>query len=183
MQNKYHWLACALCGLSLSAAARAADAVAPAKPEEGVARLSDTLTRIEAETLVLRARERQLAVQVAIIAKQNEIAARQEDNERAAQAQVVGNPVVRSIEGIGANRYATLELSNGSLADVRVGDVLGNGMKVLTVQAGAVTVQTANKKRVRLMAAATTPAPFDPNLPSPGVSLPRTFPGMKGGEK
>jgi type IV pilus biogenesis protein PilP len=169
--------------LSLAVAARAADPVPPEKPEAGVARLSDTLSRIEAETLVLRARERQLVVQAAIIAKQNEIAARQDDTERATKAHVGSNPVVHSIEGIGANQYATLELDNGSLADVRVGDALANGMRVLAVQGGGVTVQTADKKRVRLMAAVHAPAPFDPSLPVSGVSLPRSFPGGKGGEK
>jgi type IV pilus biogenesis protein PilP len=183
MQNNTRWLACVLGMLSLTGAARAADAVTPPKPEADVTRLSDTLGRIEAETMVLKARERQLGVQVAIIAKQNEIAARQEDTERAAKAQVGSNPVVHSIEGIGANQYATLELDNGSMADVRVGDTLSNGMRVVAVQGGGVTVQTAAKQRIRLKAAVNTPAPFDPSLPSSGVSLPRSFLGVKGGEK
>ncbi len=154
-----------------------------AKPDAAILKASDTLTKIEAETLVLRARERQLAVQVAIMNKQSEIAAKQSESERITNAPVVGNPVVQSVEGIGANKYATLELANGNQIDVRAGDVIGNGMKVLSIQPNAVMVETANKKRIRLSSADSGPAPFNPSFPTTGVSLPSLFPGVKGLEK
>jgi type IV pilus biogenesis protein PilP len=159
-------------------------APAAAPPQDAaVVKASDTLTRIEAETLVLKARERQLGVQAAIMTRQNEIAAKQDESERLVKANISGNPVVQSVEGIGANKYATLELDNGSEVDVRSGDVLANGMKIVAIQPNAVLVETAGKKRIRLNSAASAPAPFNPAFPSAGISLPPLFPGLKGGAK
>ncbi|MET3133303.1 type IV pilus biogenesis protein PilP [Oxalobacteraceae bacterium GrIS 1.11] len=154
-----------------------------AKPDAAIIKASDTLTKIEAETLVLKARERQLAVQVAIMAKQNEIATKQGESERMVKTVVVGNPVVQSVEGIGSNKFATLELANGSVIDVRAGDIIGDGMKVVSIQSNAVMVETADKKRVRLTSASSGPAPFNPSFPSSGVSLPLLFPALKGMDK
>ena len=75
---------------------------------------SENLTRIEAETLVLKAREKQLDVQAKIIAKQSEIASKQADSNRVTQSAVPGLPVILSIEGLGKNIFATLQLDNGS---------------------------------------------------------------------
>lgn len=150
-----------------------AAATTPASQAVGAGGLADTLSKIEAETLVLKARERQLGVQVAILARQQEISARQDGPARATQAPPVAQPVVHAIEGIGANQYATLELDNGSRADVRAGDMLSNGMRVVAVQGGAVTVQTAGKKRIQLRAAAQAPS-------IAGLPLPRALPGVAG---
>jgi type IV pilus biogenesis protein PilP len=168
-------------GAATSAAASAA-ALAPVtpRPDSPVLKASDALTRIEAETLVLKARDRQLAVQMAILAKQNEIASREGESERRVRASVSGNPVVQSVEGIGANKFATLELENGNLIDVRAGDRLANGMKVISVEQNAVMVETSGKRRVRLTSAANTPPPFNPSYPGSGVSLPMVFPGASG---
>jgi type IV pilus biogenesis protein PilP len=164
---------------AIAATSAALAPVAP-RPDSPVLKASDALTRIEAETLVLKARDRQLAVQMAILAKQNEIASREGESERRVRASVSGNPVVQSVEGIGANKFATLELENGNLIDVRAGDRLANGMKVISVEQNAVMVETSGKRRVRLTSAANTPAPFNPSYPGSGVSLPMVFPGASG---
>jgi type IV pilus biogenesis protein PilP len=134
------------------------------------------LTRIEAETMVLKARERQLDIQAKIIARQNEIAARQAETDRVAQAPVVGNPVIRSIEGIGRTMYATLQTDSGSIIDVKVGDFLPNGAKVTSISTNEVIVETPEKKRIRLAAVSHTRAAFDPSFPSPAVRLPPMLP-------
>lgn len=137
---------------------------------------SDSLTRIEAETLVLKAREKQLDVQAKIIARQNEIAAKQADTDRLTQNAVIGDPVVRSIEKIGSSTFATLELSNGSMIDTQVGDILSNGMKVISIKANEVIVETRKKRRTRLSAASNAPAAFNPNYPGTGLNLPPFLP-------
>lgn len=137
---------------------------------------SDNLTRIEAETLVLKARERQLDVQSKIIAKQNEIAAKQADTDRLTQAAVVGNPMIRSVEGIGRTMYATLQLDNGNIVDVQAGDVLSNGMKVVSIKPNEVIAETEKKRRIRLATISHTPATFNPNFPGPGLALPPLLP-------
>lgn len=136
MRNKLKPAVAALC--ILLPAAALADSTA------------DRLTRIEAETLVLKAREKQLAVQAQIAAKQAEIATRQAENYRLARIASVNDPVIQAVEGIGDTVYATLQLDNGSTVEAKVGDVLPNGMRVLAINPNEVIVETQKKKRVRL---------------------------------
>jgi type IV pilus biogenesis protein PilP len=131
-----------------------------------------SLTRIEAETLLLKAREKQLEVQSSIIAKQNEIAAKQAMGVAISQPPVVGQPVVRAIEGLGKALYATLEMSDGSQIDVQAGTVLPNGMRIVAVEPNAVLAQAPGKKRVRLAGFTQNSTEFNPNYPSPGLALP-----------
>jgi len=128
-----------------------------------------SLTRIEAETLLLKAREE---VQSSIIAKQNEIAAKQAMGVAISQPPVVGQPVVRAIEGLGKTLYATLEMADGSMLDVQTGSVLPNGMRILAVESNAVLAQAPGRKRVRLAGFTQNSTEFNPNYPSPGLALP-----------
>lgn len=137
---------------------------------------SDNLTRIEMETLVLKAREKQLDVQAKILARQSEIASKQAESDRITQSPMIGNPVILSIEGLGKSMFATLQMDNGNTVDVRAGDMLSNGMKVVSIRANEVIIETAKKKRVRLAAASHTPATFDASYPSAGLRLPPLAP-------
>lgn len=110
---------------------------------------SQSLTRIEAETMVLKARERQLEVQASIAGKQNEIAAKQSMTMALNQTEVVGDPMIRAIEGIGKRMYATLELNDGSIVDVQLGDTLPGGMKIMAIGPREV-VARSGKRSVRL---------------------------------
>lgn len=143
---------------------------------------SDKLTQIEVETLLLKARERQLDVQASILTKQNDIAARQNAGQQGTQNPVAGDPVVQGMEGIGGAVFASLLLSDGSIADVQVGDVLVNGMRVISITPAGVVVQQG-KKRVRLARHAVRQAAFNPHLPSPGVMLPLPVAAPKGALK
>jgi type IV pilus biogenesis protein PilP len=140
---------------------------------------SDTLTRIEAETLVLKAREKQLDVQSSIITKQNEIVAKQNMGNQLSQAigatsttAAAPDPVVRAIEGIGRRMYATLQMSDGNLVDVQTGDTLANGMRVVKISANEV-VMAKGRHQIHL-ASTYVPrqAAFNPNVPAPGLALP-----------
>lgn len=137
---------------------------------------SDNLTRIEMETLVLKAREKQLDVQAKILAKQSEIAFKQAESDRVIQAPMIGNPVILSIEGLGKSMFATLQLDNGNTVDVQAGDMLANGMKVVSIRANEVVIETAKKKRARLATVSQTSAAFDASYPSAGLRLPPLAP-------
>ncbi len=132
---------------------------------------ADSLTRIEAETLVLKAREKQLEVQASIINKQNEIAAKQNMTTAITQAAVVGDPAIRAIEGIGGKMYATLQLNDGSVIDVQQGDILSNGMKIISISGREVVAQSKSHGRVRLASYADVSGGFNPNFPGAGLSL------------
>jgi type IV pilus biogenesis protein PilP len=127
---------------------------------------SDKLTQIEAETLLLKAREKQLDVQASIITKQNEIASKQTAHHMLTQLPLAGDPVVQGVEGIGRAVFATLQLSDGSIIDVKVGDVLSNGMQIVSIAPSNVIAQQG-KKRIRLASYAPRQAMFIPNLPAP----------------
>lgn len=151
---------------------------------------SDRLTKIETETLLLKAREKQLEVQARIVNRQNEIAVKQSESDRIVMPAGMGHPMIVAVEGIGKQVYATLQLSNGSLVDVQVGDVLTNGMKVRSIRGNEVIVEGANKKRTRLANVGHTMVSFDANYPSASVNLPPLPPPSsmsaivsKGGDK
>ncbi|MFB9241729.1 type IV pilus biogenesis protein PilP [Massilia antarctica] len=153
-------------------------------PAPATVNASDTLTRIESETLVLKARERQLAVRAAIAQRQNEIAGRQDEGARLGGAASAASPVVQSLEGIGQHQCATLLFDSGAVVEVRAGDVLAGGMRVLSIESNGVIVETARKKRLRLHLADSAAAPFNPvAAPRPALALPPLFPGAKGGER
>lgn len=135
---------------------------------------SERLTKIESETLILKAKEKQLDVQAKIIARQSEINTRQIEAERMALPASNGNPVIVALEGIGQRMVASLQTDNGNVVDVRVGDVLANGMRVRSIQANEVIVENAKKQRLRLAVAGPSPAAVqtDPAYPAPGLRLP-----------
>ena len=112
------------------------------------------LERIEAETLLLKARQKKIEVEAQIAAKENEIASKRATQVMYARTASSMDPVVRSIEGIGKSIYATLQFENGGLVDVKAGDRLQNGMRVVSVQANEVIVETAKRQRIRLLTSA-----------------------------
>src|SRR5690349_6972907 len=78
---------------------------------------AERLTRIEAETAVLKARDRNMDVQAHIAGKQAEIASKRAETaskraeaQRIEQASMGGKPILRGIDGVGATLYATLEM-------------------------------------------------------------------------
>lgn len=158
MQSKHIIAAATLTTLAALAACMARPALAETT--------SQTLTRIEAETMLLKARERQLEVQASIVGKQNEIAAKQSMTVALNQTQteVVGDPMIRAIEGIGGHLYATLQMHDGSLVDVQQGDTLPGGMQIVSIGPREV-VARAGKRRVRLASYAPSTG-FNPAYPA-----------------
>jgi type IV pilus biogenesis protein PilP len=133
---------------------------------------SDALTRIDAETMVLKAREKQLEVQSNIISKQNEITAKQNMGTQLTRIAVEGNPMVHAIEGIGRSMVATLLLEDGDFVDVRQGDVLSNGSRILKINANEVVIRNKHGTQGRLVGHVQNVLAFNPNLPAAGLKLP-----------
>jgi type IV pilus biogenesis protein PilP len=132
-----------------------------------------SLTRIEAETLLLRAREKQLEVQSSIITKQNEIAAKQTMGAMLSQPVVVGDPVVRAVEGLGDTLFATLEMADGSVAEVQAGSTLAGGMRIVSIRNNEVLATAPGRKRVRLSGSTPQANLFNPATPAVGATAPR----------
>ncbi|MFZ2999111.1 MAG: type IV pilus biogenesis protein PilP [Undibacterium umbellatum] len=135
---------------------------------------SERLTKIESETLILKAKEKQLDVQAKIIARQSEINTRQIEAGRMALPASNGNPVIVALEGIGQRMVASLQTDNGHVVDVRVGDVLANGMRVHSIQANEVIVENTKKQRLRLAIAGSSSIAMqtEPAYQAAGLRLP-----------
>jgi type IV pilus biogenesis protein PilP len=140
---------------------------------------SDKLTQIEADILLLKAHEKQLDVEASILTKQNEIAAKQNARHLLAQSPMAMDPVVHGVEGLGRAMFATLQLSDGSIIDVKARDVLPNGMRVVSIAPGSVIVEQG-KKRIRLAPYVPRQASFTLNLPTPGLIPPLPAAAPKG---
>ena len=141
---------------------------------------ADTLGKIESQTLLLKAQERQLAVRLQIAQQQNDINARQAETSRIAQPARANDPGVLAIERIGASTVATLLFENGSTVEVASGDALPNGMTVLSVRHNEVLVRNSKKQRVRL-AAVTLPPPAGlavAGAPPAGPRMPLMLPPL-----
>ncbi|UTY59687.1 type IV pilus biogenesis protein PilP [Massilia sp. erpn] len=139
------------------------------------------LTQLEAETTLLKARARKLDVQAQIATREAEIGRL----AASSTAPAAGNPTVRAIEGVGTPLYATLQMHHGGQVDVKAGDVLPDGLKVVSVARGAVLVQRKGGKPYRLASSDAVPqqlqqgamAPLPAGMPPlPPPSMPRSAP-------
>jgi len=142
---------------------------------------ADSLTRMEAETLLLKAREKQLEVQASIVAKQADIASRQSLATAAPPPPVAGDPVIRAIEGVGGKLYATLQLSDGSVIDVQPGDVLPGGLTIVSITSREVVARAKDKPKIRLGSYAQLNTGFNPAFPGAGLALPLPSAPARGG--
>jgi len=104
---------------------------------------ADDLAQIEAQHVVLKARLRVLETQAQMAARQAEI-------ERHGPVAEGSMPTLGGVEGVGDKLYATVYMENGYIAEVRAGDVLPNGMRVLSIRPSSVLVQKSDKTRMRL---------------------------------
>jgi type IV pilus biogenesis protein PilP len=133
---------------------------------------ADSLTRMEAETLLLKAREKQLEVQASIVAKQADIASRQSLATAAPPPPVAGDPVIRAIEGVGGKLYASLQMSDGSVVDVQAGDVLPGGLTIVSISPREVVARSKDKQKIRLGTYAQLSSGFNPGYPGAALALP-----------
>lgn len=152
--------------LPLACGAAPASAQAPAP-----AATADSLARIENETLLLKAQERQMAVRLVLATQRNDLAQRHAETRSLERPARAGDPTVVAVEGIGSHPSVTLVMDNGSQFDAAIGDVLPNGMTVLSVRAGEVVVGRGRAERIRLSHA----APAAPTVPA--ASMPGPAPG------
>lgn len=124
---------------------------------------AEQLTRIEAETAVLKATARKAEVQAQISSKRAEIAQREAEARRNAPVQGADGPQLRGIEGVGGILYATLELPQRGTMDVSAGDRLADGSRVVSIRPNEVVIETASKRRIRLTGGMTAAAAVSPS--------------------
>jgi hypothetical protein len=111
--------------------------------------------------------------------KENQIAAIQASTTALTHAPGAGDPQVRSVEGVGRNVVATLQLGDGGVIEVQAGDMLPKGMQVVSIAPGNVIVRKG-RQRVRLAQAAPVQVPSGPGLPM-AAAVPGPPPGIPAG--
>ena len=81
------------------------------------------------------------------------------DLEKARGSAPAGDYKVAWVEGLGKKMYAQLTTENGGQIEVRVGDRLQGGLKVVSIAPNEVVVESGNKVR-RVLSVAPPPSPY-----------------------
>lgn len=101
------------------------------------------LTRLEGETVVLKAELKKLETQT-------QIAQRSAELNRLNGGGAPDDVRVRAVEGLGGKLFATLESRNAGEFEVKVGDTLPNGMRIVAIKPNAVVAQLRGGAKVQL---------------------------------
>jgi len=164
--------------LSASSTSSADSAAAMTESPAQTSEVAQTLMHLEEETLVLKARLKALDAQAQVTQRSSELNRLSAANER-------GDFYVRAVEGIGSTVYATLWSRDEGEFEVKAGDTLPNGFRIVSIGPGAVLARGPHGGTpMRLpMAIETTPADSQTGKPPvngmgfPGIpslpSLPR----------
>jgi len=100
----------------------------------------EEMARLNGDVVLFDARLRAIEAKLKVRQKQLEL----DRLDGSFTGDVPSLPKVRSIEGMSARLRATIVYSNGTEIDVVEGDALPNGLKVVTVRPGNVTVVRNN---------------------------------------
>lgn len=148
------------------ASAPVATAALDAPSSEAAATVA-ALTRLEGETVVLKAQLKKLETQT-------QIAQRSAELNRLNGAGAPDDVRVRAVEGLGSRLFATLESRSAGEFEVRVGDTLPNGMKIVSIKPNAVYAQVRGGAKVQLPMVVSWDASSAPETNAPGFPpLPR----------
>lgn len=102
------------------------------------------LTRLEGETVVLKAELKKLETQTQIAQRTAEL------NRLNGSGASNDDVRVRAVEGLGTKLFATLESHTAGEFEVKVGDTLPNGMRIVSIKPNAVYAQVRGGARVQL---------------------------------
>ena len=115
------------------------EAVGPALPRGAAAELM----RLQEDTVVLKAQLKKLDAQA-------QVAERERALDRLSGGPSYDDVRVLATQSLGTATSATLSLSDGTEVEARSGDTLPNGMRVVAIRAGLVTVERHGGKRMVL---------------------------------
>ncbi len=104
-----------------------------------------TLSEIQADTLVLRARAEQAEAKKKLGDDTGGVASATSTAYGATNPGGIA-PVVRGVHGANKNLYATFLYSNGSTVEARQGDQIPGGFRVVALSAERVEIQRGNER-------------------------------------
>lgn len=137
----------------------------------GAATSGEELTVLNTEIAVLDAKVKRDELKL----KDAKLAA---DLDKARGGSPAGDYKVSWVEGLGKKMFAQLTTDSGGLIEVRVGDRLQGGLKVVSIAPNEVVVENSNKVR-RILTVAAPPSPYAPQMMGyGGQPMPMAAPSM-----
>jgi hypothetical protein len=108
-------------------------------PSPAALAATDELMSLQEDTLILKAQLKKLEVQT-------DVAQRQETLGRMGRSSSNDEVSVVATQSLGNTMIATLNTNDGSEFDVRPGDVLPNGMRVVSIRPGVVVLDSHDRR-------------------------------------
>ncbi|TKC86962.1 type IV pilus biogenesis protein PilP [Trinickia terrae] len=151
MRNDALTILALACAFSCPAAALA-EASAPAadagtrvsvQPTAAAMQAANELMRLQEDTLLLKAQLKKLDAQA-------QVAEREQTLHRMGNPVTYGEVSLLATQSLGKAMSATLASSDGSEFDVRAGDTLPDGMRVVQIRSGAVVLAGQDGRRTTL---------------------------------
>ncbi|MGH8778321.1 type IV pilus biogenesis protein PilP [Paraburkholderia sp.] len=118
-----------------AAAAKAAAAATDAGPSPAALAASRELMGLQEDTVILKAQLKKLEAQA-------EVAARQDALGKMGRSVTNDEIAVVATQSLGSTTTATLNVNDSSEVDVHAGDMLPNGMRVISIRPGAVVIDS-----------------------------------------
>ncbi|HEV3104065.1 MAG TPA: type IV pilus biogenesis protein PilP [Trinickia sp.] len=131
---------------SANGASAPAEAVSPraaVMPTAGAMAAANELMRLQEDTVVLKAELKKLDAQA-------QIAEREEALRRMGHTQTYEEVFLLATQSLGKTMSATVRTSDGSEFDVRAGDTLPNGARVMSIRSGAMVIEADGGHRMTL---------------------------------
>lgn len=116
-------------------------------PTPAAAAAAGELMRLQEDTVVLKAELKKLDAQA-------EVAEREDAIKRRGHRAIESNVSLIATQSLGKTMFASVATSDGGELDVRTGDTLPNGMRVVSIRSGAIVVEASDGHRLTLTVAA-----------------------------
>lgn len=135
-------LACA-CAWPVTALAQASTPAASVVPTAAATQAANELMRLQEDTLLLKAELKKLDAQAQVVEREQAL-------HRMGNTVTYGEVSLVATQSLGKSMSATLSSNDGSEFDVRTGDTLPGGMRVVQIRSGALVLAGENQRRTTL---------------------------------
>jgi len=158
---------------SVAAIAQTAAPAAVVVPTPAAAAAASELMRLQEDTVVLKAQLKKLDAQA-------QVAEREAALSRMGRTITYDEIAVLATQSLGNTTSATVDVNGSGDLDVRQGDTLANGMRVVSIRPGTVVVEDKDARRTTLTVMSARKAPsrvaaagLNGGMPSiPALSMP-----------
>jgi hypothetical protein len=123
-------------------------------PTPAAVQAANELMQLQEETLLLKAQLKKLDAQAEVVEREQAI-------HRMGGTTSYGDISLVATQSLGKKMNATISSSDGAEMDVRAGDTLPNGMRVVSIRSGAIVLAGEDGRRVTLTVTSPQQAPHN----------------------